>query len=176
MKIITDDAIYIQKNDITYLNQYLSLNNLLIPTSIFEKVFGSNIVIIDNSNRYEFIKFDKPEEIEFFQGIDWIIDYNKVKDLSEKDIITLAKNIAEEKNGIAKRFNSMIPEKRKKNINMTFQYELLDFKIYSLRNILWFKQGHIKMDLPKWIDFPNEVKQAKGVKKLIKTIFNKKRN
>ena len=59
MKIITDDAIYIQKNDITYLNQYLSLNKLLIPTSIFEKVFGSNIVIIDNSNRYEFIKFDK---------------------------------------------------------------------------------------------------------------------
>lgn len=163
MKIITDDAIYVQKNDITYLNQYLSLSNLPIPSSIFEKVFGRNIVIIDNSNRYEFIKFDKPEEIEFFQGIDWMIDYNKVKDLSEEEIIALAKSIAEENNEIARRFNSMTPEERKKNINMAFQYELLDFKICSLRDILWFKQGHIKMDLPKGI-------------KIIKTMFNKKRN
>lgn len=176
MKIITDDAVYVQKNDITYLNQYLSLSNLPIPSSIFEKVFGRNIVIIDNSNRYEFIKFDKPEEIEFFQGIDWMIDYNKVKDLSEEEIIALAKSIAEENNEIARRFNSMTPEERKKNINMAFQYELLDFKICSLRDILWFKQGHIKMDLPKGIDFPNEVKQEKGIKKLIKTMFNKKRN
>lgn len=176
MKIITDDAVYVQKNDITYLNQYLSLSNLPIPSSIFEKVFGRNIVIIDNSNRYEFIKFDKPEEIEFFQGIDWMIDYNKVKDLSEEEIIALAKSIVEENNEIARRFNSMTPEERKKNINMAFQYELLDFKICSLRDILWFKQGHIKMDLPKGIDFPNEVKQEKGIKKLIKTMFNKKRN
>lgn len=66
MKIITDDAVYVQKNDITYLNQYLSLSNLPIPSSIFEKVFGSNIIIIDNSNGYKFIKFDKPKEIEFF--------------------------------------------------------------------------------------------------------------
>lgn len=176
MKIITDDAVYVQKNDITYLNQYLSLSNLPIPSSIFEKVFGSNIIIIDNSNRYEFIKFDKPEEIEFFQGIDWMIDYNKVKDLSEEEIIALAKSIAEENNEIARRFNSMTPEERKKNINMAFQYELLDFKICSLRDILWFKQGHIKMDLPKGIDFPNEVKQEKGIKKIIKTMFNKKRN
>lgn len=176
MKIITDDAVYVQKNDITYLNQYLSLSNLPIPSSIFEKVFGSNIIIIDNSNRYEFIKFDKPEEIEFFQGIDWMIDYNKVKDLSEEEIIALAKSIVEENNEIARRFNSMTPEERKKNINMAFQYELLDFKICSLRDILWFKQGHIKMDLPKGIDFPNEVKQEKGIKKLIKTMFNKKRN
>lgn len=70
----------------------------------------------------------------------------------------------------------MTPEERKKNINMAFQYELLDFKICSLRDILWFKQGDIKMDLPKGIDFPNEVKQEKGIKKLIKTMFNKKRN
>ena len=32
---------------------------------------------------------------------------------------------------------------------MVSQCGLLDFKIYSLRNFLWFKQGHIKMKLPK---------------------------
>ena len=54
MKIITDSAVYVQKNDIAYLNQ----TDLAIPASIFMKVFGSGIVIIDDSNRYEFVEFD----------------------------------------------------------------------------------------------------------------------
>lgn len=109
MKIITDNAVYVQKNDIAYLNQ----TDLAIPASIFMKVFGSGIVIIDDSNRYEFVEFDAPEEIEFFKGIDWMIDYNEVKDLSEEETITLGQSIAEEKNSIAQRFNSLTLEERK---------------------------------------------------------------
>ena len=112
MKIITDIAVYVQKNDIAYLNQ----TELPLPASIFMKVFGNGIVIIDDSNRYEFVEFDTPEEIEFFKGIDWMIDYNAVKDLSEEETIALGQNIAEEKNGIAQRFNSMPPAERKQNI------------------------------------------------------------
>ena len=75
MKIITDNAVYVQKNDIAYLNQ----TDLAIPASIFMKIFGNDIV--DDNNRYEFIKFDTPEEIEYFRNIDWMIDYNEVKNL-----------------------------------------------------------------------------------------------
>lgn len=165
MKIITENAVYVQKNDIVYLNNI----ELAIPASIFMKVFGNGIVIINDSNRYEFVKFEAPEEIEFFKGIDWMIDYNEVKDLSE-EIISLGQSIAEEKNNIAQRFNSMTPEERKENMNMVSQYELLDFKMYSLRDFLWFRQGHIKMKLPK------ELEQEKGIRKLIRTIFDKRKN
>lgn len=172
MKIITDNAVYVQKNDIAYLNQ----TDLAIPASIFMKVFGNGIVIIDDSNRYEFVKFEAPEEIEFFNDINWMIDYNEVKDLSEEETIALGQSIAEEKNNIAQRFNSMTPEERKENMNMVSQCELLDFKMYSLRDVLWFKQGHIKMELPEGVDLPIGFEQEKGIRKLIKTIFNKRKN
>ena len=172
MKIITNNVAYVQKNDIVCLNQ----TDLAIPASIFMKVFGNGIVIIDDSNRYEFVEFDAPEEIEFFKGIDWMIDYNEVKDLSEEETTALGQSIAEEKNNIAQRFNSMTPEERKENMNMVSQCELLDFKMYSLRDVLWFKQGHIKMELPEGVDLPAGLEQEKGIRKLIKTIFNKRKN
>lgn len=68
-----------------------------IPTSIFMKVFDRDVIIINNRNRYDFVEFDAPEEIEFFKGIDWMIDYNEVKDLSEEGIITLGQSIVKEK-------------------------------------------------------------------------------
>ncbi len=171
MKIITDSVAYVQKNDIAYLN----LTDRAIPASIFMKLFGNGIVIINDSNRYEFVEFEAPEEIEFFKSIDWMIDYNEVKDLSEEETIELACSIAEEQNSIAQRFNSMTPEERENNMSMVSQCELLDFKIYSLRDVLWFKQGHIKMELPEGVDFPTEIEQEKGIRKWIKTMFNKKK-
>lgn len=70
----------------------------------------------------------------------------------------------------------MKPEEKKENMDLITQCELLDFKIYSLRDILWFKQGHINMILPEGIDFPTDFVQEKGIRKIIKTIFNKKKN
>lgn len=169
MKIITDNAVYVQKNDIAFFNR----TDLLIPASIFMKVFGNGVVIIDDSNRYEFVEFNTPEEIKFFKMIDWIIDYDEVKDLSEEEIIALAQNIADEKNNIAQMFNSMTLDERDKNIDMVSQCKLLDFKMYSLRDFLWFKQGHIKMELPEGTSLPVEFAPKNRIRNLIKTIFNK---
>lgn len=172
MKIINDNSAYVQKNDIAYLNQ----TDLSIPVSIFMKVFENGIVIIDNSNRYEFVKFETPKEIEFFKGLSWMINYNDIKDLSEKEIIELGQNIAQERNEIVIKFNSMTEEERKENMNMVQQCDFLDFKMYSLRDFLWFKQGHIKMELPEGVEYPADFHDQKsGVQKLIKSIFNKKR-
>ena len=146
MKIMTDDAVYVQKNDLAYLNQ----TDLPIPASIFMKVFGS--------------------------GVDWMIDYNEVKDLSEEETIALGQSIAEEKNRIAQKFNSMSLKERNRNMDLVFQCELLDFKLCSLRDILFFKQGHIKMELPEMENISTEIVQEKGIKKLIKTIFDKKKH
>ncbi len=140
------------------------------------KVFGSGVVIINNSNKYEFVKFDAPLEIEYFKGIDWMIDYNEVKDLSEEETIALGQSIAEEKNRIAQKFNSMSLKERNRNMDLVFQCELLDFKLCSLRDILFFKQGHIKMELPEMENISTEIVQEKGIKKLIKTIFDKKKH
>ena len=163
MKIFTANSVYVQKNDIAYLNQ----TNLAIPASIFMRVFGN----IDDSNRYDFVEFDAPEEVQFFKGIDWIIDYNEIKDLSEGEIVALGQSIAEDKNSIAQRFNSMTLEERKENMNLKSQCELLDFKMYSLEDFLLFKQGRLKMKLPGYVDLPVGFEQDKGIRKLIRTIL-----
>ena len=62
MKIITNDAAYVQLNDIIHLNQ----SDLPIPASIFTKVYGDGVFYVGDDNRYEFIKFDEESEIEQF--------------------------------------------------------------------------------------------------------------
>lgn len=145
MKIIKDNVIYIQNNDIIQLNH----SDMDIPASIFMKIFGNGIVIIDDSNRYEFVSFTEPEEIEFLRNIDWILDYDEVKDLSEEEIITLAEKIMSERNELANKFLSMTESEKEKNIAMVDQCELINHKMFSLRDFLWFKQGHIQMELPE---------------------------
>ena len=163
-----------KKNDIAYLHH----TDLPIPASIFMKVFGNGIVIIDDNNRYEFEKFEDASEIEFFNGLDWIVDYNSVKDLSDDEIIEMGQSIAQSKNQIAQQFNSMSEEERKENLGMVTQCELLDFKMYSLRDILWFKQGHLKMAFPEDVDSPKKSvqKDKKGIQKRMRRIFPKRKN
>ena len=162
MKIITDNAVYVQKIDMTILNQL----DLAIPPSIFMKVSeGTGIVIIDHRNSNEFVKFDAPEEIEFFKSIDWIIDFNEVKDLSEEERTAFVNRIVVEKFRVEQKLNSMTQEERKENMNMVSQYNLLDFKLDSLIDFFWVKQGNIEL--------PADFKQEKKIRKQIKTKFNK---
>lgn len=78
MKIFANNKVYVQKNDLTYLLH----NAKEIPTSIFEKVFNG-IFIVTDDNRYEFIEFSKPEEIEFFKKNEWMVDYNSLDSMTE---------------------------------------------------------------------------------------------
>ncbi len=87
-------------------------------------------------------------------------------------------SIAQSKNQIAQQFNSMSKDERKENLGMVTQCELLDFKMYSVRDILWFKQGNLKMTLPKGIDYPKEFvqKDEKGMQKIMRRIFPFRKN
>ena len=181
MKILKDNKIYVQKNDMAYLNS----SDLPIPGSIFMKVFGQGITIIDDSNRYEFIEFTKPEEVEFFRSLDWIVDYDSVKDLTEEEIIELGQSVAAERNNRAKKFNAMSEAKRKQQYaSVMAELELLDFKMYTLRDIIMFKNGELEFTLPDGVERPSAVtleptepvqekiptpqKEESGIKKFIK--------
>ena len=140
---------------------FLSHSDSSIPASIFLKVFGDGITIIDNSNRFEFIKFEEKSEIEFFKSQDWIVDFDDVKNLDDVQFIELGQSIAKQKNDIAIKYNAMSNEERVDNQYLFFECERLDFKMYSLRDILWLKQGHIHFDLPSGIHFPDSSMKVK---------------
>lgn len=170
MKIITEDCAYVQKNDIAYLNSY----DLPIPASIYMKIFGNGVTIINSSNRYDFVKFEDKEEIEFFKSLDWMIDYNQVDILTYDGMLDFGQSITDEREKVAERFNDpnvKLTDEEKKEIAM--QYELLDFKLKSLMDIMKFKQGILSIELPEEL-FPKENSERKGFKKLLRKVINRK--
>ena len=64
--------VYVQMNDIMMLTH----SDISIPASIIEKVF-SDVVIVNDSNRMNFVEFTQPNEVEYFDYLDWIIDYKQ---------------------------------------------------------------------------------------------------
>ena len=96
MKIVTDNAVYIQNKDIIYLSRI----NVPVPSSLFKQIYNDDIVIIDDLNGNGFVKLDKDSEIQFFKSLDWIVDYQKVKDLNIDDFKKLKQKIINEKNQI----------------------------------------------------------------------------
>ncbi len=74
MKIITDNEALVQLNDLGFLQS----TDLAIPDSIFSKVFGNEITIIDDRNRNNFVRFTEVKDIEYFKQLDWMVDYNEI--------------------------------------------------------------------------------------------------
>lgn len=158
MKIITNKKAYVQLNDLSYLMR--AMEDESIPASIVNKVFGQ-VFICTDSNRYEFETFDSPEEIEFFKNLDYSVDYMELKDLSDEEIIEYGNSIVNKQNEIADKFNSMSDEEKEKNRNLVKEHELLQFKMLSVRDILWMRNGKLKVKLP------SEVAPLKGIKKIL---------
>lgn len=167
MKIKTEDAIYVQKNDIAYLQ----CSNIPIPSDIFEKLFMSNIdyVYINDSNRYDFFKFEKESEIEFFDGIDFIVDYNEVKHMHNKDILTMIKKILIERNKLVKKFNLLSKEEKNNNSKLGDECDYLEYKANSLGDIIRYRKGLINFDFPEEL----EITKKNKPKSLIKRLKNK---
>ena len=109
-------------------------------------------------------------DMKFFEEMECSVNYLEFKDLSEEEMIQKGVAVAEEKNKWAKKYNEMSDEDKRKNQAIVSKCEMLDFKMMSIRDIVWMKQGHLKIKLPK-ID--TEEKKEKGLNK-IKKFFGKR--
>lgn len=70
------ESVYVQMQDIMYLNN----TDMPIPVSIYTKLF-TGIVIVDDSNRFDFVRFDEEHEAKFFRELNFVIDYDQYKAL-----------------------------------------------------------------------------------------------
>lgn len=159
MKIITEDGAYVQKHDLAQLQR----SDMPIPATVFNKMFERGIFIVGDHNRFDFIKFVNPDDIEYFKNIDWMVDYYDVKDLSDEDIIEVATAINEERQRLAAIYNPMSDEERSKNSHLYERSELLNFKFYNLRDFVWFRRGEIDFVLPEGIEYPVGYNQGASV-------------
>ena len=145
MKIITDNEAFVQFNDLGFLQS----TDLAIPASIVLKLFENEITIMDDRNRYNFVCFTEAEDIEYFKQLDWMVDYNETKDMSEEELISLIEKTLGEMDSISNAYDLIPTNQGKKRRELAKTFSLLEFKFYSLRNILWYKQGHISLNLPE---------------------------
>lgn len=135
--------VYVQMNDIMMLTH----SDISIPASIFEKVF-SDVVIVNDSNRMDFVEFTQPNEVEYFESLDWIVDYKQIRYLPNEEIMEKRQELANEMSEIAHKSISIPDEDEKDYQSLIQRLELLEYKMKSIGEILWVREGHKQMPFP----------------------------
>ena len=151
------EVVYVQRQDIVYLS---SETDIPIPGSIFEKVFSlTGVTIIDDSNRFGFVRFDKEHEVKFFKALEFIIDFDKYKDLSDEQLEEETRKLVDQINEIAKKWNSMTKEERRQNVFLSFDYGNLRYMLQFLSEIYAIKHRKRKMPFPNFVKLPAKPKK-----------------
>lgn len=177
MKLVTDNKVYVQKDDIIHLLR--GVNGGSIPASVFNKCFSSSFFIVDDSNRYEFIEFDSPEDIEYWKNQPWSIDYIALKDEPDETLISLGESYADKQSIIANEFNSLSGEEKEDNYDIVTKYEILDFMMFSLRDIILMRKGELDFPFPEGLEYlkPNnskpKIENKETKQSFIKRFINK---
>ena len=163
------EKVYVQLNDIMELID----TDMSIPASIVDAVFGTKMLIVDDSNREDFVEFDKKEEVEFFKSIDWIVDYKKYRDLSKEELETLIEDIVSELGVIANKYNSLSIEEKKANVELCEKYRLLYYKLGEIKQILYMKSGDYNSKLPVVPDSDGFSLESNGKNNLFKLLVSR---
>lgn len=164
MKIIHDNLAYIQKGDLRVI---FNFSNLVIPNSLVKKAF-SEYNMVDRNNKDEFILIVDKEEIDFLKTVDFVIDFTEVKNKSIEELNILKNNIINDYSKVLSIFNSLDENGKNKNISLYLKLNLFEYKIYSIEKVIQYKQGKIKLNLPK-----GEELKEKKTKTLLNRLFHK---
>lgn len=163
MKIIRDNVCYVQYNDLAMLHG----SDELIPINIFMQVYGKGSFYVNDKNRYQFMRFDNPDDIEYFRNVSWMLNYDDVKDLNNEDIIEVS--------------NSVQSSLKKRDISRT-KKDMLEYLYCSIGDFYMFKNGDLDFELPDGIEYSYEfhtvvdeetvaLKEDNGIKKFLKSFF-----
>lgn len=163
MKIITDKVAYIQKNDLNFLH----LSEVTKTASIYLSVFDWGKTRITDANRNEFYKFEKSEDIEYFKSLDWMVDYDEIKDLSDEELVNMGRAISIEKNKMGVEFNEMSIKERMNDSDIALRHKVLDFKMKSLIDVILYKRGELTFEFPEGFGIKRDINDddSIGIKK-----------
>ena len=149
MKIVTKEAVYVEKYDLAFLNGL----DCDIPSQIFLKAFKDQLYPKSNeTNNHEFVRYEELSDIEFLRRYDWIVDYNQIRNLSKKKIRELIDGLIAQRNLAAEVYFAMSIKEQRKKRHIINEYALFNFKIRSIREAYNIAHGKIHVDLPIDID------------------------
>lgn len=158
MKVFKNGKVYVQNEDLILILR----SGELMPTSVLEKFYGNGPVIIVQDNMEDYVEFEETDQVEFFKRLDWIVDYDEVKNLSTEELEKIINDVRDEMVKIRNKYSDLSQNDdcyEKDSI----RFELLGNKLYSLSKIQYFKSHNLKLALP------NET----GISRLIRKLKNK---
>ena len=158
MKVFKNGKVYVQNEDLILILR----SGELMPTSVLEKFYGNGPVIIVQDNMEDYVEFEETDQVEFFKRLDWIVDYDEVKNLSTEELEKLYDDTKDEMVKIRNKYSDLSQNDdcyEKDSI----RFELLGNKLYSLSKIQYFKARKLELALP------NET----GISRLIRKFKNK---
>ena len=142
MKIFNEEkskkVVYVQRNDLAMLDS----SSLVIPGSCL--ITG----LVDDSNRYQFVRFEDPRVVKFFEDLDWIVDFKSLKGKDDEVFADRYNDVVGEMNEIAVTYGEMSESERKENEGLVERYELLEYKKNSICEIYDALNGRIDMPFP----------------------------
>lgn len=171
MKIITKDCAYVQYRDIAELINALMVTQTQCPQSVLETCYGSAF-ICDEDNQFDFMGFYNDDAIEFIKKINYIVDYNEVKDLGEEKLSEYENSLVTDRNKMIQTYNKMSKQKQDEyNESIQIRTRLVDHKIQSVEQFKSFKAGKLRMDLPEGIEYPKGCKYGKKFQRFLRNFI-----
>ncbi len=171
MKIITKDCAYVQYNDIAELINALMVTKTKCPKSVLETCYGYTFTC-NEDNQFDFMEFYNADAIEFIKRINYIVDYNEVKDLDEEKLSEYENSLVSSRNKMIQTYNKMSKQKQDEyNESIKIRTKLVDHKIQTLKQFKLFKDGKLRMNLPEGIEYPKGCKYGKGFQRFLRNFI-----
>ena len=118
------EKVYVQYQDLMEL-----INgdfNFSITCFLIDKLFKNDkALLVDDSNRWKFVEFDKEEEVEFFRKQAWIVNFKEIRGKSFDELLSYSNEIARAHDVLVKSLNDL-DENDEKNINDIYKIYLFD--------------------------------------------------
>lgn len=171
MKIITKECAYVQNNDIAELINALIVSKTECPKSVLETSFSVPFTC-NEDNQYDFMEFYDKDAIEFFKNLNYIIDYNDVKDANKEVLQNYLNKLETDKNKMIQLYNQMTKQKQAEyQTSINLRIELIEHKINTLKEFELFKNGKLRMELPDEIEYPKGCKYGKKLQRFFRSFI-----
>ena len=148
------DVVYVQMNDILYL---IHETDIPVSGSIFTKAFpdftGMNIVT--DKNRFDFVRFEDSSDVKFFKKLDFILDFDQYKNLTDAQLEKEIRNLEARAEEIAKKWNKMTKKQRRNKKSLYEEHRNINYIICFLLEVYDVVHGRKTMPFPKFVKIPN---------------------
>lgn len=147
MKIINKEnethKLYVQLKDIDFLIH----SGLFIPKKILQAI-SEQMRPVDEANKNDYCVFSKQTEIEYFNSVDFIIDYKALRKLEAGELSMMVNDIEAKILGFEEMYDGFTPEEQDFNNSILLQIERLAHKKRSIKELIDYKLGEISLNFP----------------------------